>query len=107
MLASRRGFVYRPRRNDGLPQVPMDVTRKRLLFRARHMGTNENDSLFGAFAEQNLSLMNNNELMLFEKLLEVSDAALFHWVSGAKPVPPEFDTVVMAKLKAFTRAGGR
>ena len=80
----------------------MDITRKRLLFRARHMGTNENDIFFGGFAEAHLAGMSAEQLARFEKLLEVNDPDLFHWVTGAKPVPPDHDHDVMALLKSFT-----
>jgi antitoxin CptB len=80
----------------------MDITRKRLLFRARHMGTNENDIFFGGFAEAHLAGMSEEQLARFEKLLEVNDPDLFQWVTGAKPVPPDHDHDVMALLKSFT-----
>ena len=80
----------------------MDIARKRLLFRARHMGTNENDIFFGGFAEAHLTSLSEDQLALFETLLDVNDPDLFLWVTGAKPVPAEFDHDVMAMLKSFT-----
>ncbi|HIJ63180.1 MAG TPA: succinate dehydrogenase assembly factor 2 [Rhodospirillaceae bacterium] len=85
----------------------MDKDRKRLLFRARHMGTNENDIFFGSFAEENLSSLSNEQLTRFETLLEVSDPDLFLWVAGVKPVPAEYDHDVMGMLKRFTLAQAR
>ena len=80
----------------------MDITRKRLLFRARHMGTNENDIFFGGFAEAHLAELSEAQLERFQELLDVNDADLFLWVTGAKPVPDRYDNDVMAMLKAFT-----
>lgn len=85
----------------------MDVTRKRLLFRARHMGTNENDIFFGSFAEERLEQLTDTQLATFEKLLEVNDPDLFLWVAGAKPTPAEHDSDVMQMLKTFTLAQAR
>lgn len=85
----------------------MDDRRKRLLFRARHMGTNENDIFFGSFAEENLSRLSSTELDLFEKLIEVNDPDLFLWITGAKSVPAEHDHAVMQMLKAHTLAQAR
>ena len=85
----------------------MDIHRKRLLFRARHMGTNENDIFFGSFAEENLSNLSNDQLDRFETLLEVDDPELFLWVTGAKPVPAEYDSDVMRLLRNFTLAQAR
>jgi antitoxin CptB len=80
----------------------MDVIRKRLLFRARHMGTNENDIFFGEFATENLSCMSKDQLDRFEKLMEVNDPDLFLWISGAKPVPDAYRSDVMDMLRGFT-----
>jgi antitoxin CptB len=80
----------------------MDIERKRLLFRARHMGTNENDIFFGGFAEAHLRDLSEDQLKRFQQLLDISDPDLFLWVTGAKPVPPQHDHDVMAMLKAFT-----
>lgn len=85
----------------------MDIHRKRLLFRARHMGTNENDIFFGSFAEETLSRLSNDQLDRFETLLEVSDPELFLWVTGAKPVPAAYDNDVMQMLQRFTLAQAR
>jgi antitoxin CptB len=85
----------------------MDNFRKRLLFRARHMGTNENDIFFGSFAEEKLPSLSNDQLDRFEKLMKVDDPELFLWVSGAKPVPAEYDNDVMQMLKRFTLAQAR
>jgi antitoxin CptB len=80
----------------------MDIQRKRLLFRARHMGTNENDIFFGGFAEATLPELSEDQLNRFEKLLDVNDPDLFLWVTGAKPVPDQYDDDIMAMLKSFT-----
>jgi antitoxin CptB len=80
----------------------MDILRKRLLFRARHMGTNENDIFFGGFAEKHLASLSDEQLDRFQALLDVNDPDLFLWVTGAKPVPDQYDTDVMAMLKSFT-----
>lgn len=86
---------------------PDDVTRKRLLFRARHMGTNENDIFFGGFAEERLPTMTAAQMAEFSHLLDVNDPDLFLWVTGAKPVPVEYDTEIMRMLRSFTLAQAR
>ncbi|HVI50229.1 MAG TPA: succinate dehydrogenase assembly factor 2 [Candidatus Sulfotelmatobacter sp.] len=85
----------------------MDIQRKRLLYRARHMGTNENDIFFGSFAEETLESLSKEQLDVFETLLEVNDPDLFLWVTGAKPVPPEHDSEVLRMLQSFTLAQAR
>lgn len=85
----------------------MDIQRKRLLYRARHMGTNENDIFFGSFAEETLDKLSKQQLDTFETLLEVNDPDLFLWVTGAKPVPAKHDSDVLQMLKSFTLAQAR
>jgi antitoxin CptB len=74
---------------------------KRLLFRANHMGMNENDILFGRFAETHLATLSSEQLDRFEALIAQNDMDLFNWVSGREPVPAEFDHDVMAMVKEF------
>lgn len=78
-----------------------DPRLKRLMFRAHHMGMNENDLLFGRFAEAHLHGFTAEQLERFESLIAQSDMDLFNWVSGRQPTPPEFDHDVMALLKEF------
>ncbi len=80
----------------------MEIHRKRLLFRARHMGTNENDIFFGSFAEEKLASLTKAQLDRFEILMDVSDPDLFFWVTGAKPVPAAYDNDIMQMLQRFT-----
>lgn len=84
----------------------MDPRRKRILFRARHMGTAENDILFGGFAEAHLAGLDEAQCGRFETLLEAADPDLNAWVTGAVPVPPELDHDVMKLLQDYVRAGG-
>lgn len=82
----------------------MDDTRlKRLLFRAHHMGSNENDILFGGFAERTLATLSPQQLDRFEALLAENDTDLFNWITGKAPVPAPHDHDVMAMLKHFVQ----
>lgn len=74
---------------------------KRLMFRAHHMGMNENDILFGRFAEVYLADFSPEQLDRFETLIAQNDIDLFNWVSGRMPTPGAFDHDVMQLLKAF------
>ncbi len=82
----------------------MDTSKfKRVMHRAHYMGSNENDILFGGFAEAHLASLTPAQLDRFESLLAENDTDLFNWVTGKQPVPPEWDDEVMAKLKTFVQ----
>lgn len=81
----------------------MDARLKRLLFRSRHMGSNENDILFGGFAERYLSTLSADQLDRYEALLAETDNDLFNWVTGKEPAPSRLDHDVMAMIRAFVQ----
>jgi len=81
----------------------MDDYRKRVLFRAHHMGSNENDLLFGGFAERSLATLTDEQVRRFEALIAVNDADLFNWATGKVAVPAEYETDVLAMLKHYVQ----
>ena len=91
-----RGIMPAPT-TDG----PIDVRRKRLLFRAWHRGTREADLILGSFAEKYLPGFDEAALEEFAAVLEVPDAELFDWISRRAAPPPEHDTGVTRLLLGF------
>lgn len=84
----------------------LDVRRRRILFRAWHRGTREMDLIMGRFADAEVEGLSEEEIDVFEHLLEVEDPDLFAWVSGSLPVPPALDTPFFRKIQAWHLAGG-
>ena len=74
---------------------------KRLSYRAHHRGFKEADLLLGAFADAHLAELSGAELDDLETLLQEQDQDIYDWVVGREPTPAEFETPVMARLKAF------
>ena len=81
----------------------MESQLKRLLFRAHHMGSNENDILFGGFADRHLATLTPDQVLRFETLIANNDSDLFDWVTGKQDVPPDYDDDLMAMLKHFVK----
>ena len=79
----------------------LDVRRRRLLFRAWRRGVREMDLIVGRFADAHIDTFDDAGLDEFERLIEAPNAALYAWVVGAETAPANFDTAVLAKLKAF------
>ena len=81
----------------------LDVRRRKLLFRAWRRGVREMDLIIGRFADAHIDILDEAGLDDFERLIEAPNAALYAWVVGAETIPADYDTAVLAKLKAFHR----
>jgi antitoxin CptB len=89
-----------------ISSADLDPRRRRMLFRAWHRGMREMDILMGQFADSALPNMPESELDAFEALLEAPDPELFKWLTGAAPLPAEFDTSVFRALQAHHSHSG-
>ena len=85
------------RSSDGL-----DERRRRLLFRSWHRGIREADLLLGRFADAHIAGLSEQELDVYESLLDVPDHDLYAWVTNGG-VAPEYDTPLFRKLCDFHR----
>ena len=65
----------------------LDTRRRRLLYRATHRGTQENDILFGGFVRRHIATFDELELAAVEALLGVPDNELADWLTGRIPLP--------------------
>jgi antitoxin CptB len=84
------------RSSDGL-----DERRRKLLFRAWRRGVREMDLIVGRFADAHIATLEAPALDDFERLIEVPNAELYAWVSGAQSVPQANDSTVLRQLIAF------
>lgn len=87
--------------NTGAENQELDTRRKRLRFRAWHRGMREMDLVFGPFADAAAADLTENEVAQFEALLEAPDPDVYAWITGAAPVPANFDTALFKRLCAF------
>ena len=67
------------------------------------MGSNENDILFGGFAERYLAALTPAQIDRFEALIQETDTDLFNWVTDKEPAPAHLDHDVMAMIKKFVK----
>jgi antitoxin CptB len=47
--------------------------------------------------------MDEADLCEFERLLDLPDAQVLAWITGEEPTPQEFDTPLLARLRAAPR----
>ena len=77
-----------------------DARRRRLLFRATHRGTFENDLMIGGFVRANLGLFSDDEIDAMEDLLELPDVDLADWLTGRRAIPTEAATPMLLRIRA-------
>ena len=73
--------------------------RRRLLYRATHRGTYENDILLGGFVRRHIDAMHESELAALEAVLELPDNDLADWLTGRMPIPDEVDTPLLRRIR--------
>jgi len=79
----------------------MDARRKKLLYQSQHCGMKENDILLGRFAEQMLAGMSDDELPLFEAIMNETDIDLYNWITGREALPERMQQSVMIAIIDF------
>lgn len=61
----------------------------------------EMDLIFGQFADSHIAQLSEDELDLFERLLDLPDRDLFAWLTGEKATPREYQTDLLEKVTSF------
>jgi|ERR1700722_7499791 antitoxin CptB len=83
---------------EGVPGA--EPRRKRLLFRATHRGTYENDLMIGGFVREHLNTLTQADIAALEALMELPDVDLADWLTGRRPIPPEHATAMLLRIHA-------
>ena len=83
------------------PAEPIELRRKRLLWRACHRGIKEMDLLMGGFAKNRVPHMTENQLNDFEALIELPDQELLTWITGEATVPATLASELLPELLKF------
>jgi antitoxin CptB len=81
----------------------LDTRRRRLLFRATHRGTYENDLMIGGFVRSLLPTFDDAELDALEALLEFPDPLLADWLTGRLPIPSDATPMLLRIRESVAR----
>ena len=81
-------------------QAQYETRRRRLLFRATHRGTYENDLMIGGFVRDRLETLTDAEIEELEALMELPDIDLADWLTGRRPIPPEDAKPMLLRIRA-------
>jgi antitoxin CptB len=77
----------------------LDTRRRRIVFRAQHRGTYENDLMIGDFVKANIAGFSEAELDEVEAVMEFPDADLADWLTGRLPVPAYADSPMFRRIR--------
>lgn len=77
----------------------LDSRRRRILFRATHRGTYENDILIGRFVRARLEAFTEDELNEVERLMDHPEVVLGDWLTGRQPIPAEADCTLLRQMR--------
>jgi antitoxin CptB len=77
----------------------LDARRRRLLFRATHRGTYENDILLGGFVQRHIATFCESDLAAVEDVLELPDNDLADWLTGRSNIPADRDTPMLRRIR--------
>src|SRR5215831_6165606 len=77
----------------------LDARRRRLIYRATHRGTYENDILIGGFVRRHVAALSESELAALEELLELPENDLADWLAGRLPVPAAAETPMLLRVR--------
>ncbi|MGF7006923.1 succinate dehydrogenase assembly factor 2 [Aminobacter sp. BE322] len=78
----------------------LDTRRRKLLFRSWHRGMREMDLILGHFADISIDKLSDQDLDVYEALLDITDRELLSWIIGEAPVPASVDTDVYRQIVA-------
>ena len=81
-------------------QAQYDTRRRRLLFRATHRGTAENDLMVGGFVRTHLDALTAADIEALEALMDLPDVDLADWLTGRRPIPPDDATPMLLRIRA-------
>ena len=87
------------------PEPGDAVRRRRILFRATHRGTYENDLLIGGFVRARLAGFSVAELDALEAVMDLPDAMLADWLTGRQPIPAAVDGPMLRAMRDAAAAG--
>lgn len=79
------------------PPLPRELWLKRLHYRSWHRGCKETDLVLGRYCEAHLTHLSEQNLQLFEALLDEDDSDIWNWLTDKTPCPkPEYHALLEA-----------
>jgi len=72
----------------------LDARRRRASYRAHHRGTKEMDLLVGRYADARIAAWSDEELLHFERFMNLPEPMLQAWILSGAPESGEFQDLL-------------
>ncbi|MEM7427588.1 MAG: succinate dehydrogenase assembly factor 2 [Pseudomonadota bacterium] len=82
--------------------APLDVRRKKLIYRASHRGTRELDLILGGYVSRHIADMDEAQLNDLERIIDIPDVDLDAWLSGKRKVPDAQNSKLLTAILTFS-----
>ena len=79
----------------------LEVRRKRLRYHSWHRGTKELDMVLVQFSEKYLPTMSENDIDLFEAIINENEHDIYAWLAGRERVPEQHENHIMNMILNF------
>ena len=76
----------------------LETYKKKIIYKASHRGSKEMDILLGNFINKYIELFNENELNIFDSILDCDDEDIYQWILGKKDIPTRYENRVFSLL---------
>lgn len=84
-----------------MTETKREIRIKQLRYRAWRRGFREHDFLMGTYADEHLDNFSDEELDIFDALLEEADWDVYYWIVGQQEPPEKFKTKILEELQSF------
>lgn len=89
-------MLSQPTNNNPLPR---EHWLNRLRYRSLHRGCKETDLVLGKYAVDNVDILDDDSLNLFEAFLEEDDGEIWNWLVEKTPCPKPEYAALLANLR--------
>ncbi len=73
---------------------------KKLIYKSHYRGTKEGDFILSSFAKNILQQCSNNEIKMYETLLEYTDVEIHEWTVSPQNAPTHLQPIIL-KIAEF------
>ena len=71
-----------------------EILHKKLLYRSQNRGCKETDILLGKYALSEIEKFDDNNLAIYENLLQEDDVKIYDWLLGKSAVPHHYKNLI-------------